>query len=305
MLDVEKQPAVGVAASSGSSQDQPDQEISSPAPQHGILATLRRFEAKLDRKIGVETHGISRRRPEDRDPAYASWSNQAVMFLMWMSATTNLSCFATGFLGWELGLDLGRNITLIIFSTLLGAAVTGWCATMGPGTGLRQVSISRYSIGWWPSKLIALLNVIEQIGWSSVGCITSGQALAAVSGGKLGTELGVIIAAICGFLVSFVGLKAVFTYEKFAGLVMAVVFVIMYGFTASFADVETQTELTGATLSGTALTLFAVVYGSSASWCSIVSDYYVEYPVNTSKVKVFVLTTLGIGESTIFTSLLV
>lgn len=43
---------------------------------------------------------------------------------MWMSATMNLSCFATGFLGWELGLDLSRTITITIFSTLLGSAVT-------------------------------------------------------------------------------------------------------------------------------------------------------------------------------------
>lgn len=168
---------------------------------------------------------------------------------------------------------------------------------MGPGTGLRQVSISRYSIGWWPSKVIAVLNVIEQIGWSSVGCITGGQALVAVSDGALGTELGVIIAAVCGFIVSFIGLKAVFTYEKFAGMCIAVIFVIMYGYAGYFTDINTPTELTGATLSGTSLTLFAALYGSSASWCSIVSDYYVEYPVNTSKVKVFIYTTLGIGKS--------
>lgn len=90
----------------------------------GVLATLRGWEAAMDRKMGVETHGIERRRPEDRDPAYASWSNQAVMFLMWMSATTNLSCFSTGFLGWELGLDLSRSIVIIIFSSLIGSAVT-------------------------------------------------------------------------------------------------------------------------------------------------------------------------------------
>lgn len=166
---------------------------------------------------------------------------------------------------------------------------------MGPGTGLRQVSISRYSIGWWPSKVIAVLNVVEQIGWSSVGCITGGQALVAVSDGTLGTQLGVIIAAVCGFVVSFIGLKAVFTYEKFAGMCIAVIFVIMYGYAGYFADIVTPTQLHGATLSGTSLTLFAALYGSSASWCSIVSDYYVEYPVNTSKVKVFVYTTLGIG----------
>ena len=171
---------------------------------------------------------------------------------------------------------------------------------MGPGTGLRQVSISRYSMGWWPSKIIAALNVIEQIGWSSVGCITGGLALSAVSDGRIGSELGVAIAAIIGFIISFVGLKAIFQYEKYAGLVLVVVFAIMWGETASFADYTTPTQLTGATLSGSALTLFAVIYGSSASWCSIVADYYVEYPVRTSKVQVFVLTTLGISLPTCF-----
>lgn len=168
---------------------------------------------------------------------------------------------------------------------------------MGPGTGLRQVSISRYSMGWWPSKIIAALNVIEQVGWSSVGCITGGLALSAVSNGSVSSALGVVICAVIGFVLSFVGLKAVFVYEKFAGLVLGVIFIIMYGEVAKTGDLATPTQLTGATLSGTALTLFAIVYGSSASWCSIVSDYYVEYPVNTSKFKVFILTTMGICKS--------
>ncbi|OAA68657.1 nucleoside transporter family [Niveomyces insectorum RCEF 264] len=265
-----------------------------------FLARLRGYEAALDRKIGVEAHGIARRRPADRDPAYRRWSNQAVMFLLWMSATMNLSCFTTGFLGLEFGLDLSRNIAIIVFATVLGSAVTGWCATMGPGTGLRQVSIARYSLGWWPSKVVAVLNVIEQVGWSSVGSITGGLALAAVSDGRIGSELGVVIAAVLGFVISFVGLRAVFSYEKVAGLVLFVVFVIMYGETARFADVHTPTKLSGATLSGTALTLFAAVYGSSASWCSIVADYYVEYPVRTSKLKVFFLTSAGICLPTCF-----
>lgn len=105
-----------------------------------------------------------------------------------------------------------------------------------------------------------------------------------------------------GFVVSFIGLKAVFQYEKYAGLVLAVVFIIMYSEAASFADNTTPSQLTGSTLSGTALTLFAVIYGSSASWCSIVADYYVEYPVNTSETKVLILTTLGICKFTGFRS---
>lgn len=46
------------------------------------------------------------------------------MALMWASGTMNLSCFATGFLGWEFGLDLKQNILTVIFGTLLGSMVT-------------------------------------------------------------------------------------------------------------------------------------------------------------------------------------
>jgi purine-cytosine permease-like protein len=53
--------------------------------------------------------------------------------------------------------------------------------------------------------------------------------------------------------------------------------------------------LTGATLSGTVLSLLAIVYGSSASWCTMASDYYVHYPATVSRVKVFLMTTFGIA----------
>ena len=164
----------------------------------------------------------------------------------------------------------------------------------GPGTGLRQVSISRYSMGWWPAKVIAFLNVIEQLGWSSVGCITGGLALSAVSDGNISLILGVVIIAVVGLCFSFFGLRAVLKYDQWAWLVFFIIFMIMYGEVAHFADNVTPSAFAGADLSGTLLTLFAIIYGSSASWCSICSDFYVEYPVNTSKTKIFLLTTLGI-----------
>ena len=72
----------------------------------------------------------------------------------------------------------------------------------------------------------------------------------------------------------------------------------MYGEVGSKADTHTQSALGGATFSGTCLSLFAVVYGSSASWSSIASDYMVHYPADISKVKVFWLVTLGIAIQT-------
>lgn len=263
----------------------------------GILGKLLSWEATLDRKLGVESHAINRVLPEEK--FHQPWHQQATMALLWAGGTMNISCFSTGFLAWEyFGLDLSQAIAITIMGTLLGAMVSGWCATLGPATGLRQISISRYSFGWYPSKIVAALNVISQIGWSSVGCITGGSALSAVSDGRVSSILGIIIIAVCSSIINLFGLKTILIYEKYAWAVFFVVFMIMYGEMAPKADIKSGPTVSGATLSGNVLSYLAVVYGSSVSWCSIAADYYVHYPITTSKPKVFALTTLGITIST-------
>ena len=88
----------------------------------GPLARLRYYEAFLDRKLGVESQGPERILPENRNPP-----NQALMALVWASGTMNLSCFTTGFLGWELGLSLKQSVLTTIFGTLLGSMLTVSC----------------------------------------------------------------------------------------------------------------------------------------------------------------------------------
>jgi len=259
---------------------------------NSFLRSLRNFEDSLDKKIGVESQAIVRVKPEEKRPV--KWHEEANMALLWASGVMQLSCFATGFLGPEFGLSLGQSIAITIFGTLLGAAVSGFCATMGPATGLRQVSISRYSFGWYPAKIVAALNVISQIGWSSVGCITGGQALSAVSDGKVSLVLGIVIIAVGALVFIFFGLRAILALNKYAWFIFLVLFLVMYGEAAPHADAAAPASVEGRALSGSALSLLAIVYGSSASWSSIASDYYAHYPVNTSKVKVFSLTTLGI-----------
>lgn len=95
-----------------------------PTKPSGILGRLCHYEALLDRKFGVEAHGPERVLPDERKPEYERWSNQAVMALLWASGTMNLSCFTTGFLGWEFGLNLTQTVLITIFGTLVGSAVT-------------------------------------------------------------------------------------------------------------------------------------------------------------------------------------
>ena len=267
---------------------------STPVNQdNGIFSKLRRFELAMDAKLGIESEAIDRKLPEDRKDV--RWHEQLTMALLWASGTMNISCFATGFLGWEFGLDLTQNILIIIFGSLIGGSVTGYCATFGAPMGLRQMSVSRFSFGWYPNKLVAVLNTIQQLGWAGVACITAGLALEAVADGHLSLVVGVIIVAVVSLLISFVGLRAILVYERYAWIIYLTIFLIIFGETGKYADIHTKTELTGATLSGTVLSLLAIIYGSSASWSTLASDYYVQYPANVNRFKVFIFTTLGIS----------
>jgi len=70
--------------------------------EQGFLGSLRYLEATLDAKLGIESDAITRKLPEDK--GHVSWHEQMSMFFLWASGTMNTSCFATGFLGWDLGL---------------------------------------------------------------------------------------------------------------------------------------------------------------------------------------------------------
>ncbi|KAH8691666.1 permease for cytosine/purines, uracil, thiamine, allantoin-domain-containing protein [Talaromyces proteolyticus] len=258
-----------------------------------VLGRLRALEHSMDQKFHIESEAIDRKRPEDK--RNVSWTEQLSMALLWASGTMNISCFATGFLGWEFGLSLRQSIVITIFASLLGASITGFCATFGAATGLRQISVSRYSFGWWPNKLIALLNSIQQMGWAAVACITGGLALTAVSDGHVSLVVGIIILAVVALIISFVGLNAILVYERYAWVIFFVIFLIIFGETGKYADNTSPASVTGANLGASVLSLLAIVYGSSASWATMASDYYVLYPANVSRVKVFFMTTFGIA----------
>lgn len=260
------------------------------ARPRGAFGKLRYYEDLMDQKLGVEPEDLRRVPSEDRKPR-----TYLAMGLWWASATMTLSCFSTGFLGPEFGLSMGQSIGIIIGATLLGSAVAGWCASFGPATGLRQVAFSRYSMGYYPASIIAILNVVTNIGWAAVSCILSGLALSAVANGRLSIVVGIIILALVSWVLSFIGLKAVLAYTEYAWIVFFIIFMIMYGEAAPHSNPTAPPTVSGKSFSGAVLSLIAIVYGSSVSWCSIASDFYVYHPANTSRMKVFIFTTIGIA----------
>lgn len=122
--------------------------------------------------------------------------------------------------------------------------------------------------------------------------------MTAVANGHVSLFVGIIINAIASLVISFFGLNVILVYERYAWFIYFLIFMVIFGMTGKYADNTTPSALTGSALSGAMLTLFAIIYGSSASWCTIASDYYVHYPANISRTKVFMMATLGIAVPT-------
>jgi purine-cytosine permease-like protein len=45
-------------------------------------------------------------------------------------------------------------------------------------------------MGWWPSKIIVLLNLVQMIGYCLIDCVVGGQILSAVSPGGMSVAVG-------------------------------------------------------------------------------------------------------------------
>lgn len=206
-----------------------------------------------------------------------------------------------GLLGPIFGLSVNTSIILTVFATLTGSTVPAFTATLSPMTGLRQVAVSRYSLGLWGSKLAAVLNIVINVGYATIAAILGGQLLRAVSGGSLALVVGIVIIVVMAFVVSFFGYGIIHHYERYAWLFAFVLVCVLYGQAKPFFTPTPGLSLaSGIDYSGACLTYFAIIFGVCASWCPIAGDYYVHYPVDTNKWLVFSLTYIGLVLPTIF-----
>ena len=68
-------------------------------------------------------------------------------------------------------------------------------------------------MGYWPSRLICLLAVVNEIGWGIIGCIIAGQMFSAVNGG-LSIAFGCVISALLTGVIATFGIGLVHMVER-------------------------------------------------------------------------------------------
>ena len=70
-------------------------------------------------------------------------------------------------------------------------------------------------MGYWPTKLIAILNVILMVGYGVISCIIAGQMLSAVNGGGMTIIVGIVVAALIIGVVALFGMSVLHVYERY------------------------------------------------------------------------------------------
>ena len=260
---------------------------------------LAKGEQWLDAKLGIETQGIDRI-PEDKKEPPSILNT----FFMWFSMTCHVGTVPLGILGPEYGLVYRDSAAAIVVGTFLGALCTAYCGTLGPKTGLRAIATSRYSFGFWGAKLCSVLNVVVGGGFAVVNVVITGQMLSAVSDYTMSVSVGCVIVAVISYVVSIFGFKMIHTFEKYSWIVSFILISVLYGQAAPHVG-PSQPPPFGRNLAytGSWLSFMYICFSSSSGWCSIASDYYCNYPANTSKTKIFLLTLAGVTIPTIFATL--
>ncbi|KAE8149066.1 permease for cytosine/purines, uracil, thiamine, allantoin-domain-containing protein [Aspergillus avenaceus] len=267
---------------------------------NSILRSLRNLETWIDRKLGVEAMGIERVPDDKRQPPQI-----LNMMFFWFSMLISPMLIPIGMLGPIFGLSVHTSVILTIFATLIGSIMPSFTTTLTPPSGLRQVAVARYSFGVWGAKLCGFLNIIVNGGYGVIGAVVGGQLLVAVSEDSIPLAAGIIIIVGLGFLISFCGFTLIHHYERYAWIAALVLTCVTWGQSARyFTPTPGLSSVSGIDYSGACLSYFAIIFGTSCSWCSTAGDYYIHYPVDTSKWLVFSLTYFGISMPTIFVSIL-
>ncbi|KAJ7906610.1 hypothetical protein B0H13DRAFT_2020509 [Mycena leptocephala] len=245
------------------------------------LNTLKKWNAAVGSLSGFEARGISRVPPDERLPP-SLWDDVSVA-LLWFSANISVNNLAVGLFG-----------PLVFGLGFLDSAITAYMSIWGPQSGNRTMVVLRYFMGYWPAKIPTLLNIVLMVGYCTIDAIIAGQILSAINGGSISIVVGIIVVQIVSSIVAVFGMKIFQYYERFSWIPQALVLFILIGSARPFFDTSVQSTGSPPLIAANRLSFFSLCIYVPNSWGAAASDFYVYYPENTSKLKIFTMTLVGL-----------
>ncbi|KAL2819362.1 permease for cytosine/purines, uracil, thiamine, allantoin-domain-containing protein [Aspergillus cavernicola] len=269
-------------------------EMRAPAAPRKLASCLKKVENQLV-EYSLEARGIERVQEHERIPKL-TWISYLQVFLLWMSVNLAANNITLGMLGPAVyGLSFMDSALCAVFGALVGSISSSWMATWGPISGIRTMAFGRYTMGWWPSKLIVVLNLIQMIGYCLINCVVCGQILSAVSpNGSLSVAVGIVIIAVISWIIATFGIRVFHYYERFAFLPQVIAVSILFGVSCTKFDLSTPSQGDTRTIIGNRLSFFSLCVSAAITYTPLAADFFVYYPERTSRLKLFSLSLLGL-----------
>ncbi|KAH8700353.1 putative nucleoside transporter [Talaromyces proteolyticus] len=260
---------------------------------HRLGGYMKRFEKTLV-EYNIEARGIQR--VEENERQKLSWVACLQVFLLWVSINLAANNITLGMLGPTVyELSFRDSALCSVFGIFVGSLAAAWAATWGPISGNRTLVFGRYAMGWWPSKIIVLLNIVQMIGYCLIDCVVGGQILSAVSPNySMSVAVGIVVVAIITWCIATFGIKIFHFYERFAFLPQLVVICILFGVSANKYDLAAPSAGDSSTIAGNRLSFFSICLSAAITYAPLAADFFVYYPPNTPKFISFGLTFLGL-----------
>lgn len=263
------------------------------APESGVRSRIIAWNARLESLSGFEARGSTRVPPSERR-ASSSWDDTSVS-LLWFSANISVNNLTVGLFG-PLVFNLGflDSAMCAVFGALLGSVSTAYMSIWGPISGNRTMVVLRYFMGYWPAKIPTLLNIILMVGYCTIDAILGGQMLSAVNSGGLSIVVGIVVVQIVCLAITMFGMKPFQTYERFAWIPQLIVLLVLGGIAGPSFNVQTHSIGSNIAVAANRLSFLSLCLYAPNSWGAAASDFYVYYPEQTSRRKIFLLTLTGL-----------
>jgi len=137
---------------------------------------------------------------------------------------------------------------------------------------------ARYSFGKWGVSVPIVLNLCTLAGFCVIDCVLGGQALSAVAAnadftsGNLSTTVGIVIIAVVALVLSFLGIKVLHQYERYAWIPVFISILVATGCGGDKLHLQTAAAPAEA---ATVLSFGALVAGFFLPWGTLASDFVV------------------------------
>ncbi|KAK4157603.1 permease for cytosine/purines, uracil, thiamine, allantoin-domain-containing protein [Chaetomidium leptoderma] len=263
-----------------------------PADPAGRGACLRDLFYKAASFGRVEVRGITPIPVKER-----TVERTVNIFTLWWSMNTNILGITFGMLAPVYGLDLRNSALVILFFTLLTTLLPAYLCTLGPKIGMRQMLQARYSFGRYLVSIPVLLNLATLISFCVIMAVIGGQCLSSVADGNLSVTVGIVITAVLTLGISFCGFTVLHIYERYAWIPAIISIIVAVGTGGS--ELHKQVTYAEPPPASSVLSFGMIVASYMVPWACLSSDFTTYLKPDTSSLKIFTYSYLGLATPTI------